>query len=377
LAEVFRRHGPALAASHRLSPRQSRVLSAIIRCRTPELGGHLYVCDHCGHQVPVYNSCRDRHCPTCQALAQARWIAARTERLLPVGHHHVVFTLPAQLRPLARRHQREVFNALFAAASQTLDLLAREVLEARLGVTAVLHTWTRALNFHPHVHCVVTAGGLSLDGTRWVERTQYLFHVDRMKAVFRGRLLAELEELHKAGRIELPGDDREPKAASWQRLVHSLPKWHRWVLRVEPPFGRSTHVIEYLGRYTHRIGISDARLVAHEDDEITFRTHGDDTITLPPDVFLRRFLQHVLPAGFHKIRHFGLYASVHQRTGLWQQARELLGEPDDLPPPPPPAPLDTLALLQLLTGDDPLRCPACEVGRLHGRPLPRPRARAP
>ncbi len=380
LADIFRRHGPRLLADDRLSPRRHRVLQTILKCRTAALGGHLYVCDRCGHRVPVYNSCRNRHCPTCQSLDQARWIAARTERLLPVGHHHVVFTLPAQLRPLARRHPRQVYGALFTAASRTLELLAKDVLGARLGITAVLHTWTRTLDFHPHLHCIVTAGGLALDGSRWVERTRYLFHVDRMKAVFRGRLLAELQRLHRGNDIVLDGDEYD--ADAWGRLVRALPPPGKWVVYVQPPFSRSTHVVKYLGRYTHRVGISDARLIAADDRGVTFRTHGDDHITLPPDVFLRRFLQHVLPRAFHKIRHFGLYSSAHQRpdSGLWRRARDLIAAPDTDPLDPPPdtdTDTDALALLHALTGIDPLQCPACERGRLHPRPLPRPRARAP
>lgn len=373
VVDIFRRHGSAFAAAHHLSPGQQRVLNDILRCRTAALGGHLWVCDRCDHKLPVYNSCLNRNCPQCQAFEQARWIAARAKRLLPVGHHHVVFTLPSELRPLARRHPRQVHGALFEAASQTLDVLARDVLGARLGVTAVLHTWTRTLSYHPHLHCVVTAGGLALDGSRWLKRKQYLFHVSRMKAVFRGRLLASLQRRHEAGDIELEGDGAE----AWRCLVATLPTWRKWVVYIQPPFGRSTHVIEYLGRYTHRIGISDARLVAHDERGVTFRTHGDDTATLAPCDFIARFLQHVLPAGFHKIRHFGLYAAAHVHR-LWPRASELLGDGDGLADQQPPqddlASADTLTLLALLTGTDAACCPRCDTGRLHPRPLPRARS---
>ncbi len=372
LAEFFRQFGPAYLASHRLPPEQRRVLNAIIKCRTAALGGHLYVCDRCDYTSPVYNSCRNRNCPTCQALEQARWIAARTQRLLPVGHHHVVFTLPAEIRPLARQHPTQVYNALLEAASQTLSLLARDVLGARLGVTAVLHTWTRRLGFHPHVHCVVTAGGLAIDGDRWIERTQYLFHVARMKAVFRGRLLASLQRRHLSGDLQLDGDaPGRPSVAAWQRWVRTLPAGPKWVVYIEPPFGRSNHVLQYLGRYTHRIGISNARLVGYDADGVTFRTHDDDTATLAPNLFISRFLQHVLPSGFHKIRHYGLYASANVHR-LWPKAAALLGPGDGLDDEAAAviATTDAVTLLGLLTGTDVLHCKHCDFGHMRPQPLP-------
>lgn len=372
LLALFREHGPAYVASHpSLSSEQGRLLDSIQACRTAALGGRLYVCDGCGVALPLYNSCRNRHCPACQALDQARWIAAREARVLPVGHHHVVFTLPAELRPLARRHAKAIYALLFEAASKTLELLARETLGAQLGVTAVLHTWTRELLFHPHVHCVVSAGGLSLDGARWVPRERFLFPAARMKAVFRGRILAGLERLRAEGRIAL--DD-----GAWRSLLRSLPKRRKWVVYVEAPFGRSTHVIRYLGRYTHRIAISDARLLSIDARGVTFRTRGDDRTTLPPEEFLRRFLMHVLPRGFHKIRHFGLYGgqAVNGRLAL---ARTLLGDGDgggdQVDDATDGEDLDGWAsLLEQLTGESPLVCPVCERGRLIVQPLPIARA---
>ena len=370
LLDVFREHGPAYRASHALSREQSRLLHAIQVCRTAALGGRLYVCDQCGVELPLYNSCRNRHCPGCQALDQARWIEAREERILPVGHHHVVFTLPAELRPLARGAPREIYALLFEAASHTLALLARETLGAQLGVTAVLHTWTRELLFHPHVHCVVTAGGLSKDGERWVDRSRFLFPVARMKAVFRGRVLAGLERLRAESRIAL--DD-----AAWAALLLRLPKMRKWVVYIEAPFGRSTHVIRYLGRYTHRVAISDTRLLAYDARGVTFRTRGEDRTTLAPEEFLRRFLLHVLPHGFHKIRHFGLYGG-QAVNGRLAAARKLLGDgdrdaaPKDDEEPQDPEDLDGwVALVKRLTGEDPLVCPVCGRGRLAVRALPR------
>ncbi len=369
LLDLFREHGPAFAASRSLSSEQGRVLRSIQVCRTAALGGHLYVCDTCGVEIPLYNSCRNRHCPACQALDQARWIAAREERILPVGHHHVVFTLPAELRPLARRAPREIYALLFEAASKTLEILARETLGAQLGVTMVLHTWTRELLFHPHVHCVVTAGGLSLDGKSWIPRERFLFPSARMKAVFRGRILKGLERLRAEEHISL--DD-----AAWRALLRNLPKMQKWVVYVEAPFGRSTHVIRYLGRYTHRVAISDARLVSLDARGVTFRTRDDDRTTLPPEEFIRRFLLHVLPSGFHKIRHFGLYAgqTVHGRLAI---ARTLLGEGDGGDPDDaldgeadPDDAGDWASLLEQLTGESPLVCPVCKQGRLVLHPIP-------
>lgn len=374
LLDLFREHGPAYVAKHSLSSEQGRALDSILACRTAAMGGRLYVCDTCGVELPLYNSCRNRHCPECQALDQARWINAREERILPVGHHHVVFTLPAELRPLAKRHAKAIYALLFEAASRTLELLARETLGAQLGITAVLHTWTRELLFHPHVHCVVTAGGLSLDGTRWVPRERFLFPVARMKAVFRGRMLAGLGRLRTEGRIAL--DDE-----AWRALLRRLPKMRKWVVFAEAPFGRSTHVIQYLGRYTHRIAISDARLLSIDARGVTFRTRGNECTTLPPEEFLRRFLMHVLPRGFHKIRHFGLYGgqSVNGRLAL---ARTLLGEGDTaeiddgaLEGEADPEDVDGWAsLLEQLTGESSLVCPVCRRGRLVLQPEPIPRA---
>lgn len=272
-----------------------------------------------------------------------------------------MFTLPAELRPLARHSPRLVYDLLFRAASRVLTGLARDRWHARLGATGVLHTWTRDLRFHPHVHFVVTAGGLDEDDSRWHDKTRYLFPVRKLKADFAAEVHEQLWQLRSDGQLRLPEEQTSRDSAAWHSLLRRLPKWRRWVVYVEPPFGRSTHVLQYLGRYTHRVAISDARVVSLVEDAITFRTRDDNQISLAPHEFLRRFLQHVLPRGFHKIRHFGLYASgARERL---DRARDLLPQPD---------PLDTTAdpddgwsdLLQTLTGEDPLQCPRCAVGRL-------------
>jgi len=373
VVEIFRRHGEAYWAKHpRLSPEQARLLCDVMVCRTAALGGHLYVCDSCGYELPVYNSCRNRNCPNCQALEQARWIEARKARVLPVGHHHVVFTLPGQLRPLAKRHPRKVLGLLMTAVRETLTVLPPEHLGLQLGVTAVLHTWTRELLYHPHVHCVVTAGGLTLDGTRWVDRKGFLLPIQLLKAYFRARVLHHLEHLREQ-------EESKFGQAAWKKLIGSLPKPKKWCIHIEQPFGRSGHVLEYLGRYTHRIAISDFRLVDVQDHSIRFRTRGDHTTTLAPLVFIDRFLQHVLPHGLHKIRHFGLYAAANVRRRL-PVAHALLGEGDrSLQEETVPDTVEETAveLLLRLTGEDLLRCPKCGEGRMERWALPENGARSP
>ncbi len=273
VVEIFRRHVEAYrGANPRLTPEQERLLRDVMVCRTAALGGHLYVCDSCSYELPVYNSCRNRNCPNCQALDQARWIEARKARVLPVGHHHVVFTLPGQLRPLAKRYPRTVFGLLQTAVRETLTILPREHLGLQFGVTAVLHTWTRELLFHPHVHCIVTAGGLTLDGTRWVDRKGFLLPVALMKAYFRGRVLHHLGCLRDQGDIKLG-------QAAWNKLIGSLPKPKQWCIYIQQPFGRSDHVLEYLGRYT-RTG-SRSRTSGSSRSKMT-RSAFALTATTPP-----------------------------------------------------------------------------------------------
>ncbi len=356
----------------RLTHAQRRVLSAIELCRTAELGGHVDACRSCGHEHPSYNSCRNRHCPKCQALAQERWIAARAERLLPVGHFHVVFTVPEQLRPLARYAPRAVFDALFAAASQTLLELGDSRFGATVGVTMVLHTWTRRLAFHPHVHAIVSAGGLAHDGARWIAASpKYLFPCGVMRALMRGKMLAALSRAYAAGAFTGFHDFQDP--LGFARLVSRLATLN-WVVYAKKPFARALHVVHYLGRYTHRVAISNSRLVAVTDDAVTFRTKDGSRATLPPVAFMRRFLAHVLPDGLHKIRHFGLYASAHSRIGL-PTARALLGCAAS-PTRADALPRHWVVLLQRLTGRNPDVCMRCGALVDHV-PIPRPQSRAP
>ena len=351
IADIVRAHRAALESSCTLSSKQERVLDDIERCRTAALGGHLDRCLDCGYEKPAYNSCRNRHCPKCQALAQERWIAAQEERTLDVPHFHVVFTLPQELQPLARFAPRTVFDALFHAASRTL-LEFGERRSGTIGATLVLHTWKRNLAFHPHIHALVTGGCWSSDKSRWIPGPRaYLFPVHAMGEVFRAKMLDELRAAYRDGSFADFDDFLDPEA--FDRLVRKVAKI-RWHLYSRPTFSTGTHVLNYLGRYTHRVGISSSRILAVDDRAITFRTKGDGTATLSPVEFLRRFVQHVLPDRFHKIRHIGLNASSDKRA-LVRASLRLVA--------PVRRHLAWQLHLLMLTGRDPTRCPACG-GRL-------------
>lgn len=317
IADLFRAHRQELDRLP-LALDQRRLVGAIVLCRTPALGGQLYRCAACGTEHPVYHSCRKRGCPTCQALAQEAWIAQRAERLLPIRHFHLVFTLPAQLRALALAHPVKVFGAFFRIVGGILEELGRTRLQAGLGWTLVLHTWKRDMGVHPHIHALVTAGGLALDGRSWVRvKGGYLFPGEVMGELLRGKVLAALRELRAEGSFP---DLEDP---AFDRLMAALAGRKRWVVHAEPPFRDASHLLGYLGRYVYRIALSDARLVAVTSERVTFTTRHGQTETLAPLTFLTRFLQHVLPAGFHKVRHGGLYAST-QKGGRLERAQALL-----------------------------------------------------
>jgi hypothetical protein len=322
-----------------------------MRCRTAALGGHLDVCTHCGFERPSYNSCRDRHCPSCQTREQERWIADRMKRVLDTHYFHVVFTLPGALRTAALGHPRLVYDALFASVAETLLQLGQQRLHATLGVTAVLHTWNREILFHPHLHCVVTGGGLALDQKSWRSaRQKFLFPVGVARNLFRGKLLARLDQAHRQGKLVV--DD-------WPRLRRSLHN-KKWVVYFKRAFGGPQQVLAYLGRYTHRVAISSSRLVAVSDDAVTFRTRGGDTITITPHEFIRRFLLHVLPPGFRKIRHYGLLSPSGIKK-LFPRATALLGAVA----PQPPRELNYFELRDEV-------CPRCLVGSFRRSLLPPP-----
>lgn len=359
LADIVRQHRPALERQVHLTPEQRRVLTDITQCRTAVLGGHLDVCEHCGYEHPSYNSCRNRHCPKCQALAQERWIELERARLLDVSHFHVVFTLPAELRPLAAFAPTVIYGLLFQCAAATLKKFGWHRLGATVGATLVLHTWTKELRYHPHVHAIVTAGGLRPDGDWEASSQNFLFPVKAMSRVFRGKMRAALRQAYERGAFERFGDFEDPRGfARLSNLLGGLD----WYVYAKRSFGRAKHVVEYLGRYTHRVALSNGRLLAVRDDTVTLRTRGDGRVSMPAVELLRRFTRHVLPKGFHKIRHFGIYAS----RPLSAQARLVM--PRAVAPATP-----FRERLLALTGRDITRCPRCER-QLMVRPLPCERA---
>jgi hypothetical protein len=322
IADIVRDFGEAYRRLYTLTADQAEVLRAIEACRTAALGGHLDTCDTCGFSQPSYNSCRNRHCPKCQGSAQSAWIEERAKRILPVGHFHIVFTLPNILHRLAAFRREQVFGAMFAAAASTLIELGASRLEMTLGFTMVLHTWTRDLRFHPHLHAIVAAGGLSPDGAHWIRKTEFLLPVRVLGALFRGKLLDAVNQLNARDVFAGFDDFRDPLA--FDRMMAKLAK-KRWVVYAKRPFGQSEHVLAYLGRYTHRVGISNRRLLSRDGDLVTFATKDGATATLTGVEFLRRFTQHVLPKRFVKIRHYGLYASSHVDT-LLARARAIIAQ---------------------------------------------------
>lgn len=381
MAQIVRAQAARLQDHRWVTAEHKSVLLAIATCRTAALGGHMQLCDGCGYQQPRYNSCRNRHCPKCQALSQHRWLLARMTRVLPVHHFHVVFTLPAELRALCLHNRSRLYALLFETAPQAMLQLGMDPrrLGAQLGITAVLHTWRRDLGLHPHLHCVVTGGGLSLDQQRWVcTRPGFLFPVRVLGALFRGKFLDALASLYDRGQLKLCGACAElADPQEFQRLLRKL-YTKPWVVYSKPPFGDAQAVYAYLGRYTHRVAISNARLLDVDDHQVRFRTRHGKSATLDPIEFLRRLMLHVLPKGFVRIRHFGLLAPSNVPTKL-ERARYLLQRLTQSPCPPSPQPRDGLAadddepgyvrLYRVLTGIDLRLCPSCGIGLMYARPL--------
>jgi hypothetical protein len=320
IAEVLRRHGDAYRAAHagHLGRVERRVMGAIVACRTAVLGGHVEACDDCGVARIAYNSCRNRHCPKCQGAARAQWLAARQAELLPVPYFHVVFTVPAPIAAVAFQNKAAVYAILFAAAAEAMTTLAANPrrLGAQIGAVAVLHTWGQTLTHHPHVHCVVPGGGLSPDGTRWIAgRPNFFLAVRPLAKLFRRLFLDRLQKAFAAGALRFFGELAHlADPASFDALVADVRRL-AWVVYAKKPFGGPAQVLAYLGRYTHRVAIANSRLVAIEDDHVAFawkdyRQNGAAKIMkLAPDEFIRRFLLHALPDGFHRIRHFGFMAN--------------------------------------------------------------------
>ena len=368
VADVFRQHGQEFLDrwGDVLSPQQRKAFRDIGACRTAALGTHVEQCDHCGHQVIAYQSCRNRHCPKCHSRTRDEWLRDRADEILPVPYCHVVFTLPHELAPLALQNPRVIYGILFRAAAESLLEMAADPkrLGARIGFLAVLHTWTQRLEPHPHIHCVVPAGGVSPDGQRWIcpRKEKFFLPVKPLGYLFRGKFVAYLKEAFADNRLEFYGRIRElAHPVCFQDLLSSLQE-KKWVVYIKPPFGGPQQVLRYLARYTHRVAISNGRLLGLENGRVRFRwrdsQHGNQIKETSLDAveFIRRFLLHVLPSGFVKIRHFG-FLSNRNRKVIIQHCRELL----------PQSP----ATVFVVEPHQPV-CPVCKVGYLHvidcGRP---------
>ena len=339
VADIFRGHGAAWRAANagRVSLDQLKVMSAIERCRTAALGGHVERCEECAHTIIAYNSCRNRHCPKCQGAAAREWLAEREAELLPVPYFHVVFSLPARIADIAYQNKAVIYDLLLTISAETLLTIAAhpQRLGARIGILSVLHTWGSALTHHPHVHMIVPGGGFSLDGKRWLYcRPRYLLPVPVLSSLFRRLLLDKLTAAHAAGKLQFFGKHAQLSNAKAFAAYLAPLRNSKWVVYCKRPFGGPEEVLRYLARYTHRVAISNRRLLAYDDNGVTFkwkdyRIEGPDrykVMTLAADEFIRRFLMHVLPAGFHRIRYYGLLAS-NKRAENVARARQLLAPP--------------------------------------------------
>ena len=380
IADIFRRYGPAFEAQYGrlLGPLHRLVLKALAACRTAQLGGHVLECDHCGHQKQAYNSCHNRHCPKCQASLRAQWFEHRQRDLLPVEYFHVVFTLPDELGPLALQNKVVIYNLLFRAASETLLEAAAgwKDLRAKIGFFAILHTWGQKLDLHPHLHCVVPGGGISLDGSRWISCPRGFFMPVRLLSrMFRGKFLAFLKQAHCRGELTFAGRLR-PLASdlafrSWLGPLYDK----EWMVYAKPPWNGPEQALKYLARYTHRVAIGNSRLQSIEDGQVTFtykdyrREHRQRTLTLAATEFIRRFMMHVLPGGFVRIRYYGFLANAHRQEQLGK-IRQLLGAPQ---PEIPGEESDNPSQELVEHLSDP-RCPHCNEGLMRTVDIaPRPR----
>jgi len=375
VADVFRRYGEAYRQQHAgsLSHAQLRVMSAIERCRTAALGGHIEQCDQCQFQRIAYNSCRDRHCPKCQSLARAQWIEDRQAELLDTQYFHIVFTLPEEIAAIAYQNKEVVYDILFRATSETLRTIAADPkhLGAEIGFFAVLHSWGQNLIFHPHLHCVVPGGGLSPDGQRWIAcRRRFFLPVRVLSCRFRRLFVESLEKAFDAGQLQFFSALEELRDRTAFRRLLGRVRSRKWVVYAKKPFAGPQQVLDYVGRYTHRVAISNNRILNVEGGQVSFRYKDyhdggqQKTLTLSADEFIRRFLLHVLPEGFHRIRYYGFLGNRYRKEKL-QQCRHLLGmillQPGSSTE---VAELDYRDRYQALTGSSLWECPACHRGRM-------------
>ena len=370
LADVFRKYGENFRRKNYLSSEQSKSMRHIETCRTAELGGHVEVCNHCGFQKNAYNSCRDRHCPKCQTLVKEKWLKARKSELLPCPYFHNVFTVPHELNPLILTNKRIMLSILFVAVKETLQAFAADPqwrLEGQLGFISVLHTWNQKLMDHFHLHCIIPAGALSFDKKQWVAiKNKYLFRVQSLAKEFRKRYLKKLENAHKQNKLKFYGKSSDFKVQKkFFQLIKTV-KNKSWIAYSKQPFGGPEQVLEYLGRYTHRVAITNNRLTALKDGNVTFtyRDRSDENkrknLTVTAEELIRRFLLHILPSGFMKIRYYGFLASANKKESIpfiQQLLKPNLKTVEKQE--------ETIQEIMLrLTGNDISRCPECGKGEM-------------
>lgn len=368
VADIFRKYGKIYRSNHSLPLSHLKVMRSIETCRTDELGGHLERCSQCGHERNAYNSCRNRHCPKCQTLAKAKWLEERRAELLPVNYFHTVFTIPHELNPITLCNKKAIYDILFRSVADTLQEFASDTkhgLGGKLGFTAILHTWDQKLLDHTHLHCLIPAGVLSVDESRWINsRKNFLFSVKAMSKVFRGKFMEALKSAFSRNALVFPRHIIQLKKR-FSRLTNQL--WEKdWVVYSKAPFHGPGKVLDYLGRYTHRVAIANHRIINIRDNQVTFqyrdRSDGDQCkrMTVHAQEFIRRFLLHVLPDGYKKIRHFGFLASRCKKKNL-AKCRQILGLPEELPLLEP----ETVRERMLrLTAVDITLCPRCKNGQM-------------
>ncbi len=367
VADIFHQYGEAYRQSHHVSYEQQKAIAAITQCRTGALGGHVDECDQCGVLRISYNSCRNRHCPKCGALSKARWLEARELELLPIDYFHVVFTIDHALNALARCNATRIYDLLFASAAQTLKAFGARYLKGEIGVVAVAHTWGQDLGQHIHLHCIVTGGALSFDEQHWQSCPKgFLFPVLPLSKAFRDAFCDGLTRLHQRGWLVFAGDCAKLESADTFASLIAEMQAKDWQVYAKESFGGPTQVFDYLGRYVHRVAISNQRIVSIENGQVRFRWRDNrdggqlKEMTLPASEFIRRFLLHILPMGFVRIRYFGLLSNGQRKRKL-QRCRELLGVSAATGP---LAAETTAELLQRLTGVDMHQCPVCGLGRM-------------
>lgn len=382
--DIFRQHGEEYREGRRLPPNILKAMSSIESCRTSELGGHIDVCEDCGHSRISYNSCRNRHCPKCQTLAKEKWLLARKDDLLPVGYFHVVFTIPEELNYLCLANQKIMYDILFKAASETLLELAKDkkYIGAEIGFMSILHTWGQNLMHHPHIHCIVPSGGLTLDGTRWVRsREKFFIPVRVLSKKFRGKFMHYFVKAYDSGLLKLNGGNEEFRDKNIFHCFKDKLYTMKWVVYCKAPFKSAEFVLEYLGRYTHRVAISNNRIINFVNGYVTYkwRDYRDRNkvkfMTVKAEEFIRRFMMHILPSRFVKIRHFGLLSNRNRATKL-KKCKKLTGvfkkkTKDSI------SKLSTAELLLKLTGININLCPSCNKGKMVRQGKVKPRSYSP